>query len=327
MIHREVLDDGSIRLAAEGCSFVYARLRPGAVLVTIGGRDTGALGDAPLDELAAEIRRYPPVDLYIDTRDTTFVAPSVSDAWTSFFSANHAQLRRVHILVGSRFVHLKIEVAKLFSRTGELIQIDADAARFDEAVAREAQRSTGPTKARARLTPVLEGEAKAAPGVVNAAPARAVSSARSTIRREVARDGALRLSNDRCAYMIRRLRPGAVLMTITGHDGGEFGEAPLDEVRAEIARFGPLTLFINLRDVTAAGASVSDVWTAFFAGGAQRLKRVRILVGSRLIQLTVALSKEVSRTGQLIQIDTDLDAFVEALARETSGAAPPATFE
>ncbi|WP_437310654.1 hypothetical protein [Sorangium sp. So ce388] len=48
MSHREVLDDGSIDLAKDGCSFVFRRLRPGAVLVTIAGRDTGSLGDAPL---------------------------------------------------------------------------------------------------------------------------------------------------------------------------------------------------------------------------------------------------------------------------------------
>jgi hypothetical protein len=316
-IHRETLDDGSIRLSANGCSFVYTRLRPGAVLVTIEGRDLGALGDAPLDELAAEIRRYPPVDLYMDTRDATFAATSVSDAWTSFFSANHAQLRRVRILVSSRFVHLVVEVAKLFSRTGELIQIDADAARFDEAVARVASATS---RTRLRHAPAQGGEAQVA-------PARAATPARSVIQREVARDGSLRLANDRCAYVIRRLRPGTVLMTITGHDGGEFGEAPLDEIRAEIDRFGPVTLFINLRDVTVAGSSVSDVWTAFFASGGQRLKRVRILVGSRLIQLTVALSKEVSRAGQLIQIDTELADFEEALARETSGTVPPANFE
>ncbi|WP_437335631.1 hypothetical protein [Sorangium sp. So ce394] len=41
MIHREILGDGSIRLAKDGCSFVFRRLRPGAVLVTIAGRDTG----------------------------------------------------------------------------------------------------------------------------------------------------------------------------------------------------------------------------------------------------------------------------------------------
>ncbi len=223
-------------------------------------------------------------------------------------------------------MHLKVEVAKLFSRTGELIQIDADAARFDEAVAREVQRSTGSTKARPRLTPVLEGEAKAAQGEVSATPARAVSSARSTIRREVAKDGALRFSNDRCAYVILKApaRRGAADDHRPRRRRVREGSARRGP--AEIARFGPLTLFINLREVTAAGASVSEVWTAFFAGGAQRLKRVRILVGSRLIQLTVALSKEVSRTGQLIQIDTDLEAFEEALARETSGAAPPSTF-
>ncbi|XYI01932.1 hypothetical protein ACMHYB_20045 [Sorangium sp. So ce1128] len=178
MSHREVLDDGSVRLAKDGCCFVFRRLRPGAVLVTIAGRDTGSLGDAPLDELHAEMLRYPPIDLYVDARSATFAAESVSDAWTRFFSANRERLQRVRILVGSPFVELVVNVAKLFSRTGELIRIESDA-----------------------------------------------------IRREVQADGAVRISNERCSYVFRRLRPGAVLLAIAGHDGGEFGEIPLDEIR------------------------------------------------------------------------------------------------
>lgn len=111
-------------------------------------------------------------------------------------------------------------------------------------------------------------------------------------------------------------------MTIAGHDGGEFGEIPLDEVRAEIARFGSVTLFADLRDVTAAVPSVSEAWTAFFVAAAGKLTSVRILTGSRLIQLTVALSKEASNTGQLIKIDTEPERFEEALAREGLASAP-----
>lgn len=153
MSQREILDDGSIRLTTKGCAFVYTRLRPGAVLVTITGRDTGELGSEPLDELLAEVKRYPPVNLYVDTRNATFAAAEVRDAWTNFFSVHRAHLRRVRILVGSRFLQLAIEVAKLFSRTGELIQVDADAPRFDEALAREAP---APSKPRPRTLPPRE---------------------------------------------------------------------------------------------------------------------------------------------------------------------------
>ncbi|KYF84449.1 hypothetical protein BE11_16720 [Sorangium cellulosum] len=132
----------------------------------------------------------------------------------------------------------------------------------------------------------------------------------------------MRISNERCAYVFRRIRPGAVLIAITGHDGGEFGEVPLDEIRREIARSGPLALFIDLRAVTVAAPSVSDAWTAFFAASRETLSRVRLLVGSKLLELVVALSKEASRTGELIQIDDDPGRFEAALAREAASGRP-----
>ncbi|WP_437999011.1 hypothetical protein WMF26_02470 [Sorangium sp. So ce185] len=321
MIHREILGDGSIRLAKDGCSFVFRRLRPGAVLVTIAGRDTGGLGDAPLDELQAEIARYPPVELYVDARDATFAAESVSDAWTRFFSANRDRLRRVRILVGTPFVQLVVDVAKLFSRTGELIQIESDARRFDEAVA-----SAAPARAPSQpglphaAEPARIAEPAVAPGAAPAGIAGATAS--TAIRREVLADGAVQLANDRCSYTFRRLRPGVMLIAIAGHDGGEFGELPLDEIRKEIARFGPAALFVDVRAVTVAAPSVSDAWTAFFAANRATISRVRILVGSKLLQLVVALSKEASRTGDMIQIDDDPERFQAALAREAAPERP-----
>ncbi|WP_437514908.1 hypothetical protein [Sorangium sp. So ce1099] len=321
MSHREVLDDGSIRLAKDGCCFVFRRLRPGAVLVTIAGRDTGSLGDAPLDELHAEMLRYPPIDLYVDARSATFAAESVSDAWTRFFSANRERLQRVRILVGSPFVELVVNVAKLFSRTGELIRIGSDALSFEEAVARVA-----PATARAPSQPGLARAAEPAVPAGAAAPpagaARTGTASPAAIRREVQADGAVRISSDRCSYVLRRLRPGAVLVVVAGHEGGEFGEIPLDEIRREIARSGPLALFVDLRAVTVAAPSVSDAWTAFFAASRETISRVRILVGSRLLELVVALSKEASRTGEMIQIDDDPERFEAALAREAAPGRP-----
>ena len=42
--NRETLPDGRIKLTAGECSFVYARLKPGVLLVTIAGYDTGQFG-------------------------------------------------------------------------------------------------------------------------------------------------------------------------------------------------------------------------------------------------------------------------------------------
>ena len=56
MIEREVLADGSVQLRAADCTFVFTRLRLGALLVTVEGYDDGTLGTAPLEEIGAEVQ-------------------------------------------------------------------------------------------------------------------------------------------------------------------------------------------------------------------------------------------------------------------------------
>ncbi len=46
-----------------------------------------------------------------------------------------------------------------------------------------------------------------------------------------------------------RLRPGVLLLRIVGNDRGEFGDAPMDLVQAEMNRFAKLVFFIDLAGV------------------------------------------------------------------------------
>jgi hypothetical protein len=138
VFQREILKDGSICLRSAGCSFVYRRLRPGAVLVTITGDDKGEFGLAPLHELDAEITRSAPLSLYVDTRAARGAATSVSEDWTAWFASNQKNLRAVSILATSKLVHLIVSIAKHLSRTGEMIRIFTEEAAFEAAVGREA---------------------------------------------------------------------------------------------------------------------------------------------------------------------------------------------
>ncbi|MFP2926459.1 hypothetical protein ACLESO_14810 [Pyxidicoccus sp. 3LG] len=133
---REQLPDGSLRLREGTVSFVYHPLRSGALLVRIQGYDRGELGVAPFEPLHAELARHPRLDLLVDTRDTEGATAAVSNAWTAWFQENRARLGEVHILVASRFVALTVNVAKHFSRTGELIRIHSDPATFEAAAGR-----------------------------------------------------------------------------------------------------------------------------------------------------------------------------------------------
>ncbi|HSS39346.1 MAG TPA: hypothetical protein VLT58_11300, partial [Polyangia bacterium] len=94
-VTRTVASDGQVRLSAGGCTFDYRRIRPGALVVTIVGHDTGQFGTTTLDEIRLEMLRHRPVDLFVDAREALAPPISVSTEWTRFFSMNRDQLRPV----------------------------------------------------------------------------------------------------------------------------------------------------------------------------------------------------------------------------------------
>jgi len=134
-VSRETLPDGRVKLSSGDCSFVYSRLKPGVLLVTISGYDTGQFGTRSLDEIRDELQRHQPLELFVDARDAFGATVSVSDEWTRFFTGNRERLKRVSVLVGSKAVYLTVAIAQHLSRTGSLLQIYSDAELFDARVA------------------------------------------------------------------------------------------------------------------------------------------------------------------------------------------------
>jgi hypothetical protein len=134
-VTREALPDGAVRLASGDCVFVFRVLRPGAMLVTITGLDSGQFGTRTLDEVRLELLRHRPLELFVDAREAIGAAVSVSNEWTHFFTLNRDHLERVSVLAGSRAVRLTVEIAQHLSRTGNLIQIYSDPGTFDAQVA------------------------------------------------------------------------------------------------------------------------------------------------------------------------------------------------
>ncbi|MDB5875101.1 MAG: hypothetical protein JWQ07_4543 [Ramlibacter sp.] len=130
-----------------------------------------------------------------------------------------------------------------------------------------------------------------------------------SITREQLPGGQLQLSAGGCTFAYERLRQGALLVTISGIDKGQFGTATLDEIRIELLRHRPLELFINAQAAVAVGIEVSKEWTHFFALNREHLRRVSVLVGSKAIELTVAIAQHLSQTGNLIQLYSDRDLF------------------
>jgi hypothetical protein len=145
-VTREV-SEGHVQLAADDCRFVFRRLRPGALMVTIAGNDTGQFGSSTLDEIRLELLRHRPLELFIDAREAVGAAVSVSDEWTRFFSLNREHLTRVSVLVGSKVVRLTVAIAQHLSRTGNLIQIYSDPETFEARVAAAAPQATNTSRA------------------------------------------------------------------------------------------------------------------------------------------------------------------------------------
>jgi|SRR6185312_2711129 len=133
--------------------------------------------------------------------------------------------------------------------------------------------------------------------------------------KETLPDGRMQFSSDNCRFVFQRLRPGALLVTVSGLDSGQFGTAALDEFRMELLRYYPLEILVDARDAIGVAVEVSRDWTRFFSENRQRLKRVSVLAGSKMVQLTVEIAQHLSHTGNLIQIYSDVDLFDEAVAR------------
>jgi hypothetical protein len=137
-VQREVLGDGSVRIWDDKCSFHYFRPRPGVVLIMLAGRDNGQFGTATIDELRQDISRYAPVEVFFDMQDTVGANLEVQETWTEWIQVYRSALKSVNFLVRSNYMHVTIEIAKFFSRTGELIRVYLDPAPFEQAIARAA---------------------------------------------------------------------------------------------------------------------------------------------------------------------------------------------
>lgn len=140
------------------------------------------------------------------------------------------------------------------------------------------------------------------------------------VDRQILTDGTVRLRSGDCTFTFRRLRPGAVLVTIDGYDHGQFGPATVDEVAAEFSRApGAMRLYVDTRMASGPTSAVMETWTAWLATNRSRLASVMVLVPpeSKLLHLTVSIAQHLSRTGDLLRICGDGTEFERAVAMDT----------
>ena len=115
---------------------------------------------------------------------------------------------------------------------------------------------------------------------------------------------------------IGRRGSAVIVVTITGRDAGEHGDAPLKLLDEELAR-GPYSLFIDARRTLGASVDVSNVWAQWLRGHRDRLHRIHMLTGTKFVQLTADFVRRFAELGDAMLIYTDGAAFDEALRSAT----------
>ncbi|HEY0477598.1 MAG TPA: hypothetical protein VGD37_08735 [Kofleriaceae bacterium] len=115
---------------------------------------------------------------------------------------------------------------------------------------------------------------------------------------------------------LARPRPHVVVLTITGRDAGEHGDAPLRALDDELCA-GPFALFVDARATRGASVDVSNVWAQWLRSRRDQLQAVHMLTGSRFIQLTADFVRRFAELGDAMRIYTEGAAFDDALEAET----------
>jgi hypothetical protein len=134
------------------------------------------------------------------------------------------------------------------------------------------------------------------------------------LERAVLPNGSIRITAGESAFDFTRPKPGVLVVTIEGYDQGQFGTAPFDEIGSALRVGAPLELFVDARNAVGATVRVSQDWTSFLSRHKSDFRHVHVLASSKMVELTVAIARHLSRTGNLIQIYSDPAIFDSQLA-------------
>jgi hypothetical protein len=115
---------------------------------------------------------------------------------------------------------------------------------------------------------------------------------------------------------ITRPVPHVVLLTITGRDGGEHGNAPLRALDEQL-RAGPYALFVDARDTKGASVDVSNIWAQWLRTHRDDLHGIHMLTGSKFVQLTADFVRRFAELGDSMRVYTDGVAFDDELRLAT----------
>lgn len=278
----ETLSDGARRFAAGRAAFVVRRLEPGAVGVVASGIDRDEVGALVVRELSAELQRFPTqLELYVDAREVEQVSLEARATWTTWLRRNRSRLRRVHMLTSHPSVELGAAIAGHDARAKLVTYRDPRA--FEDAL-----RSRAAELGQAELT-------------IAGVQERPI-------------EGGVSLDDGACGYEVTAPKPGTVLVRVRGNDRGVLLSHAWD---ATLGRFVPgrrPRLFFDLRQADMPLPRVSRLWSDWFSANRARLDSVLILATARAVSVTAGIATWRSRTGGLIRLTSNPQAFEAAMS-------------
>ena len=123
----------------------------------------------------------------------------------------------------------------------------------------------------------------------------------------------MRFDGIHCTLTVQKFPSEVVLLKISGTDIGEFGSAPMLELKQCLTGVDPIRLFIDARDVRGASIDVSGEWAGWLLAHKAHLRDISMLTGSRFVEVTADFVWRFADLQGIMKIYTEPAAFDAAL--------------
>src|SRR6476646_10552189 len=123
----------------------------------------------------------------------------------------------------------------------------------------------------------------------------------------------MRFDGIHCTLTIQQFPSEVVILKISGTDIGEFGNAPMVELKQCLTGLDPIRLFIDARDVRGASIDVSSEWAGWLLTHKSHLRDISMLTGSRFVEVTADFVRRFADLQGIMKIYTEPAAFDAAL--------------
>jgi hypothetical protein len=126
-----------------------------------------------------------------------------------------------------------------------------------------------------------------------------------------------RYESGNCRLALDHPSARALLITVSGWDIGEFGDAPLRELEKVLDAGDGVEIFIDAREVKGVSMEVSNGWAQWLKAHRAHLTGVRMLTGSRFTQMTADFVRRYAELSDIMTVHRSSSEFDTAL-REAS---------